>query len=101
MEFLKSGKSEFMENALIYIANMSELMGKDFESSMKDTMPYIFEALNESELIIPQNEDKVRYDGEMNDHDEEENEEEEEHDDDSEAKEVTILVQGSESFINK
>jgi len=100
MEFLKSGKSEFMESALIYIANMSELMGKDFESSMKDIMPFIFEALNESELIIPQNEDNN--DEEMNGHDEDEDEEEEdEHDDVSEAKEVTILVQGSESFINK
>lgn len=52
MEFLKSQSRRLKDTAFTHIGDMAELKGKDFEASMKEVMPYIFEALNENEVII-------------------------------------------------
>lgn len=39
-----------MESAFVHISNMSSLMKKEFEPSIKDVIPYLLDALNEKEL---------------------------------------------------
>ncbi len=106
MEFLPSNDRRLMESAFIHIANMSDLMKKDFEPSLKDVIPYIFEALSEKEVIprqsIPQNEEEMMVDGV---HEEQEDEEDgDNYDDDIDGVDLNQLaytVQNDNLFIAK
>lgn len=88
MEFLQSNERRLMESAFIHIANMSDLMKKDFEPSIKDVIPYIFEALNESEVILSQSEGEMMMEGTSDNEGQEEDDDDDDDDDDNNGVEI-------------
>lgn len=102
MEFLKSDNQILMESAFVHISNMSNLMKKEFEPSMKDVIPYLLDALNEKELTdqnFNRNEEKM----DVIDDNEEEEEEEEEEQEEGERNQVSFNTNKNknDSFIIK